>query len=416
MARKWSAAIADCHSVPSTAYDGIEHRMAGWIAELDAALSAEDFDPEPGFRIGSAMVRAQLTTPAVLVPTSSVLVELAERTLSQDVTRRLGSLVAELGRGYTTELLATRTSRLKTAEQLFHVVFDNAAVAIALYDIDGITLDANPTTARMVGLDREELLGMSGLDLMAGGDREKLRLSVTRLLKRRHGTAHFEGRFRRADGALAWGSWTMTLVQGASPPETYIVAVGEDITERRALQQELQWQAHHDSLTGMPNRRCLLDRLQEIVTAADPADLIGLCFIDLDSFKVINDRYGHNTGDRVLIEVGRRLVAALGSPTVTLARIGGDEFVVLLSPPCDADAVNGAAGIALASLRQPIPIGANEVLSISASVGAVLTPIVGVDTEKLIDDADTGLYRAKASGRDTWVLNRIHDEQAESPE
>ncbi|WP_019927477.1 GGDEF domain-containing protein [Nocardia sp. BMG111209] len=413
-ARKWSAAVVGCHPLPSSARDGIEHRMAGWIAELDAALSAEPFDPEPAHRVGVAMARAQLTTPAVLGPTSSMLSELAERLPAPDTTRRLGALTGELSRGYTTELLAARTSRLQTAEELFHVVFDNAAVAIAIYDVDGITIDANPTTERMVGMSRENMIGMSGLDFMAPGDREKLRLCVTRLFKRKQGTAHFEGRFCRADGTIAWGSWTMTLVHGKSDPEIYLVAVGEDITERRALQQELQWQAHHDSLTGMPNRRCLLERLQAIVEDADPAESIGLCFIDLDAFKMINDRYGHNVGDRVLIEVGRRLDAALGSPTVMLSRIGGDEFVVLLSPPCDAECVNDAAGVALASLREPIPIGAGEVLSISASVGAVLTPIAGVDTEKLIDDADTGLYLAKASGRDTWVLNRIHDGHPEN--
>ncbi|MQY27466.1 diguanylate cyclase domain-containing protein [Nocardia aurantia] len=413
-ARKWSAAIAGCHPLPSTAWDGIENRMAGWIAELDAALSADRFDPEPGHRVGVAMARAQLTTPAVLGPTSSVLVDLAERSAGPEATRRLGALTGELSRGYTTELLASRTSRLQTAEELFHVVFDNAAVAIALYDVDGITIDANPTTERMVGMAREDIIGMSGLDFMAAGDREKLRLCVTRLMKRKQGTAHFEGRFCRADGTIAWGSWTMTLVHGKSELDMYIVAVGEDITERRALQEELQWQAHHDSLTGMPNRRCLLERVQAIVDEAEPEASLGVCFIDLDSFKMINDRYGHNVGDRVLIEVGRRLDAALASPSVMLSRIGGDEFVVLLSPPCDAERVNDAAGVALASLREPIPIGADDSLSISASVGAVLTPIDKVDTEKLIDDADTGLYLAKASGRDTWVLNRIGDGRPEN--
>jgi diguanylate cyclase (GGDEF)-like protein/PAS domain S-box-containing protein len=414
MARKWSAAIADCHSIPSTARDGIEHRMAGWIAELDTALTAEYFDPEPGYRVGSAMVRAHLTTPAVLTPTSSMLADLAERSPERDSTRRLSALLGELGRGYTAELLAARTGRMQTAEQLFHVVFDNAAIAIALYDVDGITIDANPTTERMVGMDRQDLIGMSGLDLMAPGDREKLRSCVTRLLRRKQGTAHFEGRFRRSDGTFAWGSWTMTLVHGTTEADVFILAVGEDITERRELQQELQWQAHHDSLTGMPNRRCLLERLQAIIEEADPADSVGLCFIDLDSFKVINDRYGHNVGDRVLIEVGRRLDAALGSPMVTLSRIGGDEFVVLLAPPCDAAAVNAAAGIALASLRQPIAVGAEEDLSVSASVGAVLTPVAGADSEKLIADADTGLYLAKASGRDTWVLNLSEDGHADA--
>jgi diguanylate cyclase (GGDEF)-like protein len=140
--------------------------------------------------------------------------------------------------------------------------------------------------------------------------------------------------------------------------------------------------------------------------AAVPGDQIGLCFLDLDDFKLINDRYGHLTGDSVLAEVGRRLDTTLTSPTVTLARIGGDEFVALLAPPCDDDTAHVTAEAMLATLRDPIPVGPSDLLSMSASIGAVVTPVAGAHAEKLLDDADIGLYRAKASGRGTWVLHR----------
>lgn len=407
MARDWSAAIVDSSGVPTSLPHDIQQLTARWIVELDAALSAESFDPSPACRVGVEMVQANLTMPAIMTPSAAVLAGLLERSRRRpDRARRFGALLGELARCYTTELLAVRARSQEAVEQRFRVVFDNAAVAIALYDSNGITIDANPTTARMVGMNREDLPGVSGLDLMHPDDREKLRKVVVGLLERRRGTAHFEGRFCRPDGSVCWGAWTMTLVPGKGEHDMCVLAVGEDITERRATQQKLRWQARHDPLTGLPNRRYLLEQLEAIVAAARPADHIGLCVVDLDAFKLINDRYGHSAGDRVLAEVGRRLDAAVTSPTVTLARIGGDEFVALLAPPCDDDTVGAAAVTMLATLREPVPVGPSDLQSMSASIGAVVTPVAGANAEKLLDEADVGLYRAKAAGRGTWVLHR----------
>ncbi|MFX0579190.1 diguanylate cyclase domain-containing protein [Nocardia nepalensis] len=406
MARDWSAALVDCGGVPTPLPHDIRQLTTRWIIELEAALSAESFDPASACRVGVEMVQSNLTVPAMMTPTAAVLAGLLERSPRPDRAQRFGALLGELGRGYTTELLNVHARSQEAADHRFRVVFDNAAVAIALYDSDGITLEANPTTARMIGMNREDLPGVSGLDFMHPDDREKLRQEVIGLLRRRHGTAHFEGRFCRPDGSVCWGAWTMTLVHGASGRDVRVLAVGEDITERRAIQQKLWWQARHDPLTGLPNRHCLLEQLEAIVAAARPADQIGLCFLDLDAFKLINDRYGHRAGDSVLTEVGRRLDANLTSPTVTLARIGGDEFVALLAPPCDDDTAHAAAETMLATLRDPVPVGPSDLLSMSASIGAVVTPVAGANAEKLLDDADVGLYRAKAAGRGTWVLHR----------
>ncbi|MEU1426720.1 diguanylate cyclase [Nocardia sp. NPDC005746] len=406
MARDWSAALVDCGGVSTSVPHDIRRLTTRWIAELEAALSAESFDPSPACRVGVEMVRSNLTVPAMMTQTGTVLAGLLERSRRPDRAQRFGALLGELGRGYTTELLNVHARGQEAAEQRFRVVFDNAAVAIALYDSYGITLEANPTTARMVGIDQEDLPGVSALDLMHPDDRDKLRHAVIGLLKRGHGTAHLDGRFCRPDGSVCWGAWTMTLVHDAGGRDVRVLAVGEDITERRAMQQKLWWQARHDPLTGLPNRHCLLEQLEAIVAAAHPADHIGLCFLDLDEFKLINDHYGHRTGDIVLAEVGRRLDATLTSPTVTLARIGGDEFVALLAPPCDDDAAHAAAETMLAVLRDPVPVGPSDLLSMSASVGAVVTPVAGANAEKLLDAADVGLYRAKAAGRGTWVLHR----------
>ncbi|MQY20224.1 sensor domain-containing diguanylate cyclase [Nocardia macrotermitis] len=406
--RDWSAALIECGG----ASGDIRRSTARWLAELEAALSAEAFDPATAYRIGGEMVRANLTSPGMMGPTAAALASLLERSPRSDRAQRFGALLGELGRGYATELSRVHARSQEAADQRFRVVFDNAAVAIALYDSNGITLEANPTTARMVGMNQQDLPGVDGLDLMHPDDREGLRQVVVDLYQRKQGTVRFEGRFRRPDGTVCWGAWTMTLVRGAGGGDLRLLAVGEDITERRAIQEKLAWQARHDPLTGLANRHCLLERLEAIVSAADSTDRIGLCFLDLDEFKLINDRYGHRTGDSVLAEIGHRLDAALTSSRVTLARIGGDEFVALLAPPCDDDAAHAAAETMLATLRDPIPVGLGDPLSLSGSIGAVVTSVIGANAEKLLDDADTGLYHAKAAGRGRWVLH--HSDPASS--
>ncbi len=406
MARDWSAALVERGDVPTPPAPDIRALTAGWIIELDAALSAEPFDPSPASRVGAEMVRSNLTAPAMMTPTAAVLTGLLERSPLPDRTQRFGALLGELASGYSAELLKTHIRGQEVADQRFRVVFDNAAVAIALYDSNGVTLEANPTTARMVGMKPQDLPGVAGLDLMHPDDRDQLRRVVVDLYQRKRGTEYFEGRFCRPDGSVCWGAWTMTLVRGAGTHDLRLLAVGEDITERRAMQQQLWWQARHDPMTGLPNRLCLREHLQAIVGDAGPADRIGLCFLDLDEFKVINDRYGHRTGDSVLAEVGRRLDVTLTSPAVTVARIGGDEFVALLAPPCDDDTARTVAETMLATLRDPVRVGSGDLVSISASIGAVVASVTDANAEKLLDDADLGLYRAKAAGRDTWVLYR----------
>ena len=410
MARDWSAALVDCGGVP-TSLPRVE-QLTTWIVELDVAMSAEPFDPSPAYRVGVEMVRWKLTDPALMTPSATVLAGLLERSQRPDSTRRFGALLGELGRGYSAELLKVHADSREVADQRFRVVFDNAAVAIALYDSNGITLEANRTTARMVGMKPEELPGVAGLDLMHPEDRDKLQQVVVDLYQRRYGTVHFEGRFCRPDGTVCWGAWTMTLVRGAGGRDLRLLAVGEDITERRAMERKLWWQARHDPLTGLPNRHCLLEQLEAIVATAGPADHIGLCFLDLDEFKLINDRYGHRAGDSVLAEVGRRLDATMTSPAVTVTRIGGDEFVALLAPPCDEEAAHAAAETMLATLGEPVPVGPTDLLAMSASIGAVVAPVAGANAEKLLNDADVGLYRAKAAGRGTWVLHRDESSRA----
>ncbi|MGN2636007.1 diguanylate cyclase domain-containing protein [Nocardia takedensis] len=401
MAGAWLTAALDGGFVvpPDTE---LRRAMAVWLADLDAAMDSDPFDPAPGRRVGREMVRGGLASPAAMGAAATAWAGLLERSGRADRAYRFGAVLAEIGEGSAAELLEMQARRRDIATERFRAVFDNAAIAIALYDVDGVTIDANRATARMVRIPVEELPGMPGLRLVHPEDRAQLRDLVLALRGRGSGTLRFEGRFVRGDGSIGQGVWTMTLMLGEG--DAYLLAVGEDTTERHRMQAELRWLAEHDPLTGLPNRRCLLERLTRTAATARPLDRIGLCLVDLDGFKQVNDRYGHSAGDRLLTEVGRRLTAALTSPEVTLARIGGDEFVALLEPPCDEARITRTADTILTTLREPIPLGTSAPLTITASIGAVIVPVAGADPEKLLDAADVRLYRAKAEGRGIWIL------------
>jgi diguanylate cyclase (GGDEF)-like protein len=168
------------------------------------------------------------------------------------------------------------------------------------------------------------------------------------------------------------------------------------------MTEQLVHQATHDQLTGLPNRASLLDRLDGLLRAAGPGDRLGLCFLDLDGFKGVNDTLGHQAGDRLLAEIGRRLADVVDSRHM-VARLGGDEFVILLPDtegPADVVAV---AEVVLAEIRRPVTVDGSN-LTVTASLGLVERPTAGADATELLRAADITLYWAKSAGRAGWAL------------
>ncbi|MGH3359638.1 MAG: diguanylate cyclase domain-containing protein [Nocardioidaceae bacterium] len=416
LARAWRRALTDTSFVPMSVLE-LDALLAELLTEMVTAVDAEPFDPTAtGSNVGAELVRANLTNPEVLARSARVLNRLAEGTERPDRAARILALVGELARGYTDALLTARArdqellqaavaDARNTAEVRFRVVFDNAAVAIAVLDTDGLLVDANPTLAEMLGRPIKDLRRRSVLDITHPDDRAEVRLRVFQeLLDAGAGTVRLELRYLRPDGSYGWGSWATTLVPETSGRAAYLLSVGEDTTQRRALQVELERQARHDPLTGLPNRLQLLETLAAIITDARPTDRVGLGFIDLDGFKAVNDTNGHGVGDRVLAAVATRLQGAAEARDAVLARIGGDEFAVLVPPPCDDTRITVTAEALLAALSDPIRVD-EHTLPISASIGAVVTTVTGADANSLLDAADTGLYQAKADGRNRWVLH-----------
>jgi diguanylate cyclase (GGDEF)-like protein/PAS domain S-box-containing protein len=206
---------------------------------------------------------------------------------------------------------------------------------------------------------------------------------------------------RRRDGSLYYEEKTISPLKDDTGEITHFVATGRDITERMQTQERLQFLAHHDALTRLPNRALFLDRLKQSLARARWHERpVAVMFLDIDRFKTINDTLGHDVGDRLLEELSVRLTGCLRERD-TVARFGGDEFVILLDDIAAATDAGTLAKKILDALKAPFVIGPRT-LHVSGSIGISLYPGDGEDSASLLKNADAAMYRAKDLGRDNY--------------
>ncbi|WP_425489083.1 putative bifunctional diguanylate cyclase/phosphodiesterase [Mycobacterium vicinigordonae] len=186
----------------------------------------------------------------------------------------------------------------------------------------------------------------------------------------------------------------------------YTLAVFSDVTDRHQLEQQLRHQTLHDPLTGLPNRRQFFDRLSSAFE--DPHSRVGVCYVDLDGFKDVNDTLGHDIGDKLLVSVAERLALCLQRPHQLVARLGGDEFVFLLPEPASHE-VTDLADSVLRVLEAPFDIDGNPI-TVSASVGVMEQEVSIISEADLMKGADVTLARAKQSGGNRWAVHDRHQE------
>jgi diguanylate cyclase (GGDEF)-like protein len=289
---------------------------------------------------------------------------------------------------------------LQESEQRFRSIYDSMNEGLALHGLvtgpDGrvasfSVIDVNPACASIFGRQREELIGRDGGELFNGAMLEYLP-EMARVV------ATGEPYLFELGPPAMQRSFSVSLF---SPQEGLFATLLEDITERKEYEAQIQRLAYFDSLTGLPNRSLLMDRLdQALARAARESGKVAVLFIDLDRFKDINDTQGHACGDLLLIEVAKRLGSCVRS-TDTLARLGGDEFVVLLSSIGEEFNVVHVAQHLLKCIVPPFAISGRDVYS-SASIGIALYPEDGRSVETLLSSADMAMYAAKECGRNTF--------------
>ncbi|MGF6775761.1 sensor domain-containing protein [Paraburkholderia sp. GAS334] len=258
----------------------------------------------------------------------------------------------------------------------------------------------NPAFKRITGYDPSEVLGQD-CRLLQRDDRDQEGIAAIRqgLAANREVSAVL--RNYRKDGALFWNQLFIAPVPNADGLTTHHIGIINDVTDLIRYQEQLEYQANYDSLTRLPNRNLLRDRLQHALIAAQRREHgVAVVFIDLDGFKNVNDSLGHSVGDRLLGVVAERL-ARCARASDTVARHGGDEFVIVMTDTVDEQSLIAWMERVRASISEPVWLDGTE-LYVGCSMGASLFPQDGHDAETLMKKADLAMYRAKDMGRNTF--------------
>ncbi len=292
----------------------------------------------------------------------------------------------------------------RLSEQRTHAIVDNALDAIITFDEDGVIVTFNPAAERAFGFKAERIIGKNIETLLQWEPESHAPGDVTpggRWLRLAEGREVRECAGHRRNGDV----FSMELSVGLMEVDGHrmFIAMARDISRRKQAEKRIQYLAHYDTLTGMPNRALLQERLsQAVIQAKRTGGLFGLMMLDLDNFKEVNDTLGHQVGDLLLVESAKR-ISAVVRESDTLARQGGDEFIVLLTNLADRDGVSTVAKSIVKTMDKPFVLQDCEVKS-SVSIGVTIFPNDGEDTGQLLKNADLALYRAKAKGRNTFQL------------
>lgn len=254
----------------------------------------------------------------------------------------------------------------------------------------------NPAFEHITGYSGAEALGRNP-DFLLSDDRDQPEFEIIRAALRERRPGHAVLRHYRKDGRMYWSETHVAPVRDEQGAVTHFVSVQNDITEARQYQEALAHQANHDALTGLPNRNLLRDRIAQAAAYAERyGHFVALAYINLDSFKVVNESLGHAAGDRLMQAAGERFGASVESAD-TVARVGGDEFSLVLHNQTNREFVAAEIGRVLAAFARPFALEGREVY-LTCSIGVALFPDDGRDPETLMKNAHSAMHRAREGG------------------
>ena len=300
----------------------------------------------------------------------------------------------------------------REAEARYRSIFENAIEGIYQTTPDGRYLNFNPALARIYGYDSVEdlALGISDIQKQLYVDPGK-RAEFIALMSRSGQVQNFDAQVYRKNGDIIWITENAREVRDDQGRLQFYEGTVEDITERKNYEQQIEYQATHDALTGLPNRTLLADRLQQCMGFADRSgSKVGVAFVDLDQFKRINDSMGHHIGDELLKTMATRLRQCVRECD-SVVRLGGDEFVLLLTGLHKVEDIDQSMLRVLAAVTEPCIIEGREFI-VTCSIGISIYPDDGKDPNSLLKEADSAMYKAKQSGRNnfqfyTRELNKV---------
>jgi diguanylate cyclase (GGDEF)-like protein/PAS domain S-box-containing protein len=314
--------------------------------------------------------------------------------------------------GWLLYLLVFRTlnaiTRAEEGLKLRDRAIESSVNAICITDNlapDNPIVYVNPAFETITGYSSQDVLGRNAR-LLQGSDLAQPELIAVRAALHDERACHVVLRNYRKDGSMYWNELHIAPVRNDAGVVTHYIGVHSDITDAKTHQDELARQANHDSLTGLPNRNLLWDRIDGACARAQRySNFAAVAFLDLDNFKVVNDSLGHTLGDHLLRAVAARLQSALRA-TDTVARQGGDEFLLVLSDQNSEQQVAGELQRIVQSFVKPFSVEGRDVF-ITASIGAALYPQDAKDPESLMKSAELAMYRAKESGRNVYQLYTV---------
>lgn len=310
-----------------------------------------------------------------------------------------GEFVGYRGTGKDVSERKKADDHLRLAASVFDATYDGIVVTHS----DGRIIDVNPAFERMTGYALNEIAGKTPAVLQSGHQSAEFYESMWSDLTQR---GHWKGELwnRKKNGEIFAEMLTISSVRDTAGVVTRYVGIFSDITMLKQHQSHLETVASHDALTQLPNRRRLQDNLALALISARATDtIVGVCYIDLDGFKPVNDVHGHAVGDRLLIDMAKRLKGCVRAND-TVARIGGDEFVILLTGMDSRRECKKSVTRILTEVSSPYDIGEGRAVKVTASIGVALFHQNDIDPDTLLRHADQAMYQAKNGGKNRYCM------------
>lgn len=391
-----------------------------WCRDFDQALAAireqrHDvylIDYRLGQRTGLELVRAAFASrplAPVLMLTGETAYEIDLEATALGVTdylvkHELTSTTLERSIRYAVSN-ATTLHALSESEERYALALHAASDGIWDWDLAGDRIYFSPRWHAILGRSEQpdDADPVGWFNLVHGDDVVRLRAAIDAHLDGRSSHLEVEHRMRHADGSWRWVLTRGLAIRGPDGRVTRMAGSLSDITERRAAERQLQHDALHDALTGLPNRALFMDRVEHALhrVAREPRLSCAVLFLDVDRFKLINDSFSHAVGDRLLIALGQRMSGVL-RPSDTVARFGGDEFTLLLDGVSDQGQAMTVAARLQAALARPFTLDGHQ-LSVAATIGVAVNT-AGTSAADLVRNADIAMYEARRRGSEEAVL------------
>ena len=310
-----------------------------------------------------------------------------------------------------TSPVATSIATLQNSTGLFQVAFDFAAIGMALVLPSGRCQRVNRSLCEILGYTDRELLATDFQDFVHPDERIAARTKWEQMLSGKIPGYQIETRCIHSDGHAVWVHWSVSQATVEDSESAHFIFQVQNITDRKAAEERLLHDAFHDALTGLPNRALMIDHLKlAIARNKRKSDLtFAVLFLDLDRFKVVNDSLGHMIGDQLLIGIARRLEGCV-RPGDTVARVGGDEFTILLEDLTDVREAVSVAERIQEDLKLPFNLSGRDVFT-TVSVGIAPGSVSYNHPDEILRDADTAMYRSKSLGK---ARHEMFDEEMQA--